>query len=137
MRQTFTADIGQLREMLQWILKALAPLPLNRKELHRIEVASEEAIVNILLHAYQGNPNVLTLEVEAHADGSAQIRFVDQGPPFNPLEHAPVEAPLELEEQEVGGLGIHFMRKYIERIEYKRDQDQNHLTFTIRSSQNL
>lgn len=102
--------------------------------LHKIELASEEAIVNIIHHAYQERPEKIEIEIQCTRD-SAHILFKDQGPPFNPLQQFAVDCESSLEQRKEGGLGIYLMRKYIPEMHYERRKSQNVLKFTIHSSQ--
>ena len=56
MEHVFLAKVELLRSMLKWISDALLPMKLDQKALHKVELASEEALVNIIRHAYQNRP---------------------------------------------------------------------------------
>ncbi|MBX7067232.1 MAG: ATP-binding protein [Parachlamydiales bacterium] len=126
----FVASIEHLHHILQWIQKQLGPAGFDRKVLHHVEVASEEALVNIIHHAYQDLPGKIDVQVRLF-ENQAEIVFVDHGPPFNPLDAEPVDPNLPLEEREIGGLGIHFIRKCVDLVHYERKHEKNVLTFII------
>ena len=48
--------------------------------------------------------------------------------PFNPLGIETPDTELSLEEREIGGLGIHLIRKMIDRVSYRRRIDKNVIT---------
>lgn len=54
----------------------------------------------------------------------------DTGIPFNPLENAPTPPDLRssIEERCIGGLGVYFLEQYMDKVEYKRENNQNVLT---------
>ena len=66
----------------------------------------------------------------AHKEGNyIEIVFKDTGFPFNPLKHKREVDPLSpIESLEEGGLGILFMRKLMDRVEYRRAGGANILT---------
>lgn len=131
----FIASLNELHKMLSWIKKELLPMHFDSSELNKIEVASEEALVNIMNHAYQGRSEEVEIIVICFPKSHAEIHFIDHGPAFNPLDQKEVDLDLPLEEREIGGLGIHFIHKCVDEILYHREGDQNKLKFVIRSSQ--
>jgi anti-sigma regulatory factor (Ser/Thr protein kinase) len=97
--------------------------------LRKVELASEEALVNIIRHAYQELPGEIEIEVRAFPHSHVEIVIQDRGPPFDPLEEdREVDRTSSLEEREEGGLGIIFIRKYMDDVRYQRRGDQNVLT---------
>ncbi len=128
----FRASIEELHLALLWIKEELKPMNFKLAQLHHVELASEEALVNIIHHAYQGRPEKVEIEVRLFPNSHAEISFVDYGPPFNPLEAKPVDHAQPLEEREVGGLGIHFIRKCTDEVRYARTKEKNVLTLVIK-----
>lgn len=126
----FIASVEQLHKILQYIKKQLEPMGFERKVLHHIELASEEALVNIIHHAYRDRPEKVEIQVKLFP-ARAEIVFIDYGPPFNPLDIKPVDPYLPAEEREIGGLGVHFMRKCVDEMRYERAGNKNILAFII------
>ena len=133
MHKVFPAKIDLLHSMLEWIAACLVGW--DRKSLRKVELASEEALVNIIHHAYQGRPEPIEISVQV-SKSHAEIIFKDHGPPFNPLQRKAPDCSGRLEDREVGGLGIHLMRQYMDEVRYTREANCNVLVFVIRSSQN-
>jgi anti-sigma regulatory factor (Ser/Thr protein kinase) len=122
----FIANIEQLRPILEWIRSQIAQMGFDRSALHNIELASEEAVINIIHHAYQDSPETVDVMVNVLPEKScAEIVFKDFGPPFNPLEMKEIDPLAELDEREIGGLGIYFIRQLMDEVRYSREQDQN------------
>ncbi len=134
-RMEFIASIDRLHEILDWIRKELEPMQFESSTLHRVTLASEEALVNIIHHAYQGRPEKVEIEVRC-LKTHAEITFEDGGPPFNPLKAKAVDSTLPIEEREAGGLGIHFIRQCIDEVRYMRQKEKNILIFVIPSIKN-
>lgn len=91
----------------------------------------DEVLTNIISYGYDDGP-----EHAAHLELSlkdevmtAEIR--DEGRAFNPLEDAP-EPDLEsdIEDRDIGGLGIHFCKEMMDKLEYRREDDWNILTMS-------
>ena len=91
----------------------------------------DEALANVIRHAYQGRPGQ-PIEVSCwrlRADGGKQslqgieIVLVDSGVPLDPakLKGRP------LDEIRPGGLGLHFMRQSMDKVEFSRKKGKNQL----------
>jgi len=80
-----------------------------------IVLAVDEACQNIIRHAYKGDDNgEAMIEVYRLANG-IRVTLHDDGPPVNPAEIN----PRPLEEVAPGGLGTHFMRQIMDRVDYQ------------------
>lgn len=127
METKFRPEISELPRILQWVREQVEPAELSDKEKKRVEVAMEEAIVNVISH---GSSVEITLD--CHLELERQIEFVlrDDGPPFNPItdDAEDLKFDISLEEREPGGLGISIMRKYMDLLLYRREDNQNILT---------
>lgn len=137
MKHAFSAQIEELHSMLQWIRDQLAD-SFDRKTLARIELAGEEALVNIIQHAYQNLSGTIEIEVAVFPNIRAEITIRDYGPPFDLLKNEPIDPSLSLEERKIGGLGIHFIQECMDEVHYRRESNMNILTLikkTTRSSQ--
>ena len=56
------------------------------------------------------------------------LEMLDSGPPFNPLQAAAPDTNLGVDEREVGGLGLHLVRTYSDRIGYECVEGCNRIT---------
>ena len=89
----------------------------EKKTTDKILLAVDEALTNIIRHAYQGKPGKMTVSVAA-ADDKIEIVLEDRGKKFDPTQ---VPSP-ELPRHRPGGLGIHFIRTIMDQMIYD-DQD--------------
>lgn len=114
--------------MLHWVREQLLASGLDESYAFKAEIASEEALVNIIEHAYKKKEG--TIEIDIHEE-DGERRFVaitirDHGPPFNPLQqNIAINRLAPIEEREVGGLGILFMREYMDEVLYRREKNSN------------
>jgi serine/threonine-protein kinase RsbW len=124
----FDAQIVHLPLMLRWIREKLRDLPITHSEKNKLEVVSEEILVNIIHYAYQdkiGKIEILWTEQKP----LVHIRFKDFGAPFNPLvnEKPPIKS-LSVDSKDIGGLGIFFIKNLVDKIEYRYESGANILT---------
>jgi serine/threonine-protein kinase RsbW len=102
---------------------------------YNTELVFEEVVSNVIRHA---RPNGVTDQVEVslvYSRESIVLTFVDDGPPFDPLQQSAPSVPAALEEAKVGGWGLPLVRERSAAMEYERTADgRNRLTVTIASS---
>jgi anti-sigma regulatory factor (Ser/Thr protein kinase) len=53
------------------------------------------------------------------------VEVFDDCRPFNPLERPEVDTTKPLEEKPIGGLGVHLMRKFMDELDYRREEGKN------------
>lgn len=89
-----------------------------------LETVVEEVFMNIA--TYSGATEAaFTVENE---NGSAVLRFEDNGTPFDPLAAPEPDTSLPAEQREIGGLGILMTRRMTDRQTYARSGGRNVLT---------
>jgi len=126
---SFTAELNSLHPMLKWIRTHFEGSGLSDIEIRRIEIALEEALVNIISYAYQAHGGMIELNYHLNPGEDVELTIKDQGLPFNPLKQVKRVNPLAtLEETEEGGLGLLFMHKLMDKVEYIRFRESNILT---------
>ncbi|MCR0984329.1 ATP-binding protein [Roseomonas populi] len=91
----------------------------------RLSVVAEELAANVAMHG-KGASRLL---VEARREGdSVHLLIEDDGPAFDPLSAAAPDIDAGVEERDIGGLGIHFVRRMTREAAYERRDGTNRLT---------
>jgi serine/threonine-protein kinase RsbW len=101
--------------------------------LYQIQVAVDEACANVVQHAYAGmEPG--EMEILCHVDNNSFIISIrDWGNTFDPDEVSDPDISSPLEERSLGGLGLFFMRQYMDEISFSSDPEAgNELTMVKR-----
>ena len=112
-----------------FIEEQLEALGCSMRAQMQIDVAIYELFCNIASYAYGDGTGEATVRFDYDAPTrTAAITFVDRGVPFNPLEQAEPDVTLAARDRKIGGLGIHLVRKTMDRMEYRREDGQNILT---------
>ena len=105
---------------------------LSAETSHNVKVASDEILTNIISYAYD-DAKEHTIVVRLSLDeGKLTVEVEDDGRPFNPLNVLEPDTKQLLEERPIGGLGIHLVRKLIDELEYRRQNDKNILTMKLK-----
>ena len=94
----------------------------------KINVAVEEAVVNVMKYAYpSGHHGDVTIETASNGD-RLKFTIIDSGKPFDPTVQAEIDTTLPAKERKIGGLGIHIMRQNMDSMNYERIDNLNVLT---------
>lgn len=96
----------------------------DQVQVKRIELAVEEATINIIHHAYGGQGGELELCCTP-VQGGIEIRLSDEGPAFNPLEIPGADVVTDIASQKIGGQGIKLIRGMSEGLSYHREGGRN------------
>ena len=116
------AEIGRLGQVVEEFAE-LHHLPPNL--VFQFNVALEEILTNVISYGYEdsGEHEIMIRLSCTEEEMTAEVE--DDGRPFNPLEAAEPDTSKPLEDRPVGGLGIHFVRKFMDKVEYRRQQGKN------------
>jgi len=105
-------------------------------DLHpEILIGVEEVFVNIAYYAYEPSQDGY-VDLSVTINENAVIQFEDSGQPFNPLEGDAPDLDTPIMEREIGGLGIHFVKNMMDKVEYVYADGKNILTITKDVSKN-
>ena len=125
------ADERALEAARAFVLEQVQAEHLPARTTFRIELALEEILVNVTSYAY---PPDAPGEVEVGCcTNSGQVCLVirDAGRPFNPLERTTPDTRQDIEQREVGGLGIFLTREMVDQISYERQNNRNVTSLSI------
>ncbi len=89
-------------------------------------MAVEEVVVNIINHGHLAVDCHIEIDTIELPDYMAII-ISDRGIPFDPLQSGPADTTSPLMERKKGGLGLFFVKQFIDRIHYLRTDSGNHL----------
>ncbi len=98
------------------------------KHSFNINLALEEAVTNVINYAFEDdNEHLIKLDFSLK-NRELKITITDDGIEFNPLLKEDPNTELSLEERKIGGLGIFFVKKIMDNIDYERINNKNILT---------
>ncbi len=127
--QTFflqiSSDMANLARVADFIAEVASKGRLTQRQSDDVQMAVDEAVTNVMEHAYGGRRNgqiLITCTVNAR-EFAVEIR--DNGKPFDPSQLRVPDVKSPLSERTIGGLGVFFMRKLMTRVEFSRDEAGN------------
>jgi anti-sigma regulatory factor (Ser/Thr protein kinase) len=118
MRVEVARDLKALPEVMQLVDRFLGDIGAGQNARFPVQLAVEEVFTNMVRHNASGKAG-LELGLSLH-DGEIVITLTDfDTPRFNLIADAPpVDTSAPLENRTPGGLGIHLVKKMMDRIEY-------------------
>jgi serine/threonine-protein kinase RsbW len=117
--------IARIPDALLEIERFLEKQGINASAKFDFAISIEEVLTNIVSYAYKDSARH-EISVSLTVEPSAVICvLIDDGVPFNPLDIPPPDLDAALEDREVGGLGIHFVRNMMQDVVYNRHDDRN------------
>ncbi len=107
-------------------------LQLEKSVVLSVMLALEEALVNVVNYAYPEKDSGKINLKAIYKKGSSSLRFelTDSGKPFDPTRAKEADISLGVEERPVGGLGIFLIKKRMDEVIYKRENEMNKLIMT-------
>jgi serine/threonine-protein kinase RsbW len=129
------AESREARRASLWLERVGAARRAPADCIRRLDHCLDEALANVILH---GGPDTTSRAISLQfavrygpGMGEATLTVSDGGPAFDPLAVKPKARPTTLAEAEPRGLGIFMMRDFADRLDYRRSDGQNHLSFTV------
>lgn len=120
-----TNDLTGVPPLLEDLNRFFLRQALDDEDFAGLDVALDELITNAINYGYHdGNAHEILIEVNVEAD-RLTIDIRDDGAPFDPLSIPEPDLSVELEERQVGGLGMHFVRSLLDKVEYRRSNGWN------------
>lgn len=124
------ARIEHLPALVEAVRSAAISSGLSRREILRMELAADEALLNAINYAYGGKEG--EVEIVCRADHEVfSLEIMDRGNPFDPLSVKEPDVKADVEERRIGGLGIHLIRTLVDTVDYRREAGKNVLTLSL------
>lgn len=121
-------NIREVPVLNRFVKDIAGRLSLDRKQSRNLQLAVEEAVVNVMNYAYpKGVEGAIIITAKANAE-RLKVVVTDEGVPFDPTVKETADPTLSAEERSIGGLGILLMRGLVDSINYERVGEKNVLT---------
>ena len=102
-------------------------MELPQKCLFEINLGLDELFTNIISYGFEDDSEHQIKFSLAKEKETLVVQVEDDGKPFNPLEAACTEVPPDLDSVNIGGLGIHLVKKMMDVIDYQRVKGKNRI----------
>jgi anti-sigma regulatory factor (Ser/Thr protein kinase) len=90
-----------------------------------VNLSLDELLTNTISYGFpEGGEHEIVVRISLDGE-TLEIQIYDDGLAFNPLEKSEPDISLNVEDRPIGGLGIHLVRKTMDEIEYRWEDNQN------------
>ena len=130
---TVEASKDYIPAIMEQVGRELDALGCALKARKQINVALDELLSNIAYYAYAPGTGSMSVQMDyEESTGTVSLSFLDSGALYNPLEKADPDVTLAAEERPVGGLGILMVKRKMDEMDYRRENNRNILTIRKR-----
>lgn len=116
------ADLKDLAAIRRFVEDAAKQGNENSKAVEDMIIATNEAVTNVLIHGYRGQPGIIEVEV-SYDNHDLIVRLRDQAPLFDPTTVPSLKTAPSLDQPCSGGMGIHMMRQLTDELIYGTTSD--------------
>ena len=128
---TLPARPEAVADGIAFVLQCASAVGVPPARAAEIELALEEALVNICQYAYSDDTGTVEIRCQQADTAHFLIEFIDTGRPFNILALPLPDLTADIEQRRVGGLGVLFIRTLMDHVTYRRDGNQNILQLAV------
>lgn len=128
LRVSIPARLSEVRELSSMVEAFGDAHGLPDPKVFVINLALDELITNIVMHGLE-DAGAVRIDITLRVDESTLFLVVeDNGNPFDPTRDAEPDTSSALQERPVGGLGLHLVKSFADRMEYNFVDGKNRLT---------
>ena len=123
---TLHNDVAEVPLLAEWVEQLGEELGLEMPEVFQLNLALEEAVVNVMNYAYEDS-GLIDLSAKV-VDSEIIFVLEDSGKAFDPTKVDDPDITLSAEERNIGGLGIFLVQQLMSGVTYSREDGKNVLT---------
>ena len=128
LRVTIPARLSEVRELSSMVEVFGDANDLPDPKVFVINLALDELITNTVTHGLEDMADAeIRIRMRVVA-GTLILVMEDNGQPFDPTQDTNADVTSSLEERAVGGLGLHLVKSFADRISYEVVEGRNRLT---------
>ncbi|MCK5100524.1 MAG: ATP-binding protein [Desulfobacteraceae bacterium] len=130
-KQSFKANLESIQKIQDFVGEILKGKKSDKAKLFKINILIEEIVVNIVNYAFNNSTEgVIDIEIDTPGD-KMFFKISDNGIPFDPLKAKEPDIGASLENRNVGGLGIFFVKQIAKDISYSYKNNKNCISLVI------
>lgn len=122
-RREFVGSMDEVIATARWLADITAQQTMDGDVEFAAQLCLEEILTNIVCHSGKTDPHV-SVQVDV-TDNQLQLTIEDDGRPFDITSSSARPIGRDLESVEPGGLGLHLIRHYANRLDYSRASGRN------------
>lgn len=125
------ATVANIEKVTEFVDTCLEKHDCPMKVITQINIVLDEILSNIAFYAYSGITGAMKTIVNYYQEEhKIELRFIDGGMPYNPLDADDPDIHADAKDRAIGGLGIYIVKNTMDKVEYVYDDNKNVLTLT-------
>ncbi len=118
--------INEIEPIIDYAVTAAQEAGLSEHAKHRVRLAVDEIVTNIVMHGYEeaGRSGDLSISAE-YDEEQLTIYLEDTGLQYDPRNTPPPDLASSVEKRPLGGLGIYLALWAVDQFFYEHEQDRN------------
>jgi serine/threonine-protein kinase RsbW len=124
---SLAGGLEEIARLGEWVTAFCERSGLGEKAAFGLNLALEELVSNSI-----GHGGASGARVKLRLAGSAiEAEIADNGDAFDPTAVAPPDLSGSIGERQIGGLGIHLVRRLVQDLAFERRGNENRLSFRM------
>ena len=123
-----TNELDEITALAIFVEEFCSDLALPAETTMHINLALEEAVSNVIMHAYPLEEHHEIRLKASLTDNQLIFLLTDKGLSFDPTNAPDADITIPIEERAIGGLGIFLIRSIMNEVSYQRLDGENRLT---------
>jgi len=127
LRVSVSPRLSAVRSLAQMVEEFGDANELPDQQIYMINLALDELITNTVSYGLRGvsRPKIeITLQV---SENRLVLTMEDNGRPFDPTRNTNPDLSSPVDERPVGGLGLHLIKTFADRVDYEYSDGKNRL----------
>jgi serine/threonine-protein kinase RsbW len=126
--KSFPGQYESLASIGDFVRKIAQEAGFESFAVYSIEMAVDEACSNIIEHAYGGEGKGDIHCTCSVTEDAFKVVIRDRGKPFDPSSVPSPNLSKDIDERQAHGLGLHFIRKWMDDVQFLSEGPENILT---------
>ena len=128
LRVSLSPRLSEVRSLAQMVEEFGDANKLPDQRIYMINLALDELITNTVSYGLRGVTHPMIEVCLKIDDASLVLSVVDNGRKFDPTENTNPDLVSPVAERPVGGLGLHLIKTFADRVKYEYAGGKNRLT---------
>lgn len=131
-QRTFPGRFDGLATIGEFVCRAAEGAGLDDRAVYEVQLAVDEACSNIIEHAYGGEGRGdIEITCRIGSEGLT-VMLRDFGRPFDPTSISLPDLTASLQDRDLGGLGLYFMRRLMDEIDFEFTPDSGNVLTMVK-----
>lgn len=127
-------DLSEIRRVSAELGPFMDDLALSEERRFALELVLDELLTNTITYGFRDQCGAgITVSVSSDGD-RLRVQIVNDAIPFDPLTAPPPDLDSELDDRRVGGLGIYFVRRFVDAMRYRHEAGRNIIELDMKTS---